>query len=111
MLSKPSHGHFSQSNAVRLKGPASQFVGIKNNTLSLQILQSIKQIKMYTEQLVEGEQSSHEIMDKMDSVIKTILGIGARNSTMIIRESGDISRFEKPCLCRPRSFCLSIREL
>ena len=97
LLSKSSHGHFNQSNAVRLKELASQSVGIKNNTLSLQILQSIKQIEMYTEQLAEVEQFIHEIMDKMDSVIKTIPGIGSLNGAMIIGEIGDISRFEKPC--------------
>lgn len=97
LLSKSSHGHFKQSTAVHLKELASQSVGIKNDTLSLQILQSIKQIEMYTEQLAEVDQSIRKIMDKMDSVIKTIPGIGALNGAMIIGEIGDISRFEKPC--------------
>ena len=97
LLSKSSHGRFKQSTAVHLKELASQSVGIKNNTLSLQILQSIKQIEMYTEQLAEVDQSIHEIMNKMDSVIKTIPGIGALNGAMIIGEIGDISRFDKPC--------------
>ena len=97
LLSKSSHGHFNQSNAVRLKELASQSVGIKNSTLSLQIFQSIQQIEMYTEQLAEVESSINEIMDKMDSVIKTIPGIGSLNGAMIIGEIGDISRFEKPC--------------
>ena len=97
LLSKSSHGHFKQSHAVQLKELASQSVGIKNDTLSLQILQSIQQIEMYTAQLAEVEASIHEIMDKMDSVIKTIPGIGYLNGAMIIGEIGDISRFEKPC--------------
>ena len=97
LLSKSSHGHFNQSTAVHLKELASQSVGIKNDTLSLQILQSIKQIEMYTEQLAEVEHSIHDIMERMDSVIKTIPGIGSLNGAMIIGEIGDISRFEKPC--------------
>lgn len=52
---------------------------------------------MYTEQLAEVDQSIHEIMDKLDSVIKTIPDIGAINGAMIIGENGDISRFDKPC--------------
>ena len=52
---------------------------------------------MYTSQLCEVESSIREIMDKMDSVIKTIPGIGYLNGAMIIGEIGDISRFEKPC--------------
>ena len=97
LLSKSSHGHFKQSHAVQLKELASQSVGIKNDTLSLQILQSIQQIEMYTAQLTEVETSIREIMDKMDSIIKTIPGIGYLNGAMIIGEIGDISRFEKPC--------------
>lgn len=97
LLSKSSRGHFKQSHAVQLKELASHSVGIKNNTLSLQILQSIQQIEMYNKQLSEVEASIHEIMDKMDSVIKTIPGIGYLNGAMIIGEIGNISRFEKPC--------------
>jgi transposase len=52
---------------------------------------------MYTEQLAEVEASIQEIMNKMDSVIKTIPGIGSLNGAMIIGEIGDITRFEKSC--------------
>lgn len=97
LLSKSSHGHFKQSNAVHLKELASQSVGIKNHTLSLQIFQSINQIEMYTQQLSEVETSIKDIMEQMDSVIMSIPGIGALNGAMIIGEIGDISRFEKPC--------------
>lgn len=97
LLSKSSRGHFNQSNAVRLKELASQSVGIKNSTLSLQIFQSIQQIEMYTAQLAEVESSIQDIMDKIDSVIKTVPGIGSLNGAMIIGEIGDINRFEKSC--------------
>ena len=97
LLSKSSHGHFKQSHAVQLKELAAQSVGIKNDTLSLQIFQSIQQIEMYTAQLNEVERSISEIMDKINSVIKTIPGIGNLNGAMILGEIGDISRFEKPC--------------
>lgn len=97
LLSKSSHGHFKQSHAVQLKELAAQSVGIKNDTLSLQIFQSIQQIEMYTAQLNEVERSINEIMNKINSVIKTIPGIGNLNGAMILGEIGDISRFEKPC--------------
>ena len=97
LLSKSSHGHFKQSHAVQLKELAAQSVGIKNDTLSLQIFQSIQQIEMYTAQLSEVERSINEIMDKINSVIKTIPGIGNLNGAMILGEIGNISRFEKPC--------------
>jgi transposase len=97
LLSKSSNGHFKQSTAVSLKELASQSVGTKNDTLSLQILQSIKQIELFTEQLAEVEESINSLMEQMNSVIKTIPGIGNLNGAMIIGEIGDINRFQKPC--------------
>jgi transposase len=97
LLNKTSMGHFNRSHAVKLKELASQSVGTKNDTLSLQIKQSIIQIELYTEQIKEVDESIHSLMDKIDSVIKTIPGIGAINGAMIIGEIGDIHRFKKPC--------------
>lgn len=97
LLYKSSKGHFKQSDAVRLKELASQSVGINNDTTSLQILQSISQIELYTQQLSEVEHTIQEIMDRFDTVLKTIPGIGSLNGAMIIGEIGDITRFKKPC--------------
>ena len=52
---------------------------------------------MYTQQLDEVEASIHEVINRMDSVIKTVPGVGDLNGTMIIREIKYISRFESPC--------------
>lgn len=97
LLHKSSKGHFKQSEAVHLKELASQSVGINDYTIGLQILQSINQIELFTQQLAEIEATIKDIMESMDSVIKTIPGIGFLNGAMIIGEIGDISRFEKPC--------------
>lgn len=97
LLNKTSKGHFGKQHAIALKELAAQSVGIKNDTLFLQILESIQQIEMYTQQLSDIENSIQEIMDKMDSVIKTIPGIGTLNGAMILGEIGGIIRFEKPC--------------
>ena len=96
LLKKNSKGHFGKQHAIALKKLASQSVGIKKDTLSLQFLQSINQIELFTSQFDEVEKSIHEIMDKMDSVVKTIPGIGNLNGTMMIGEIGDIKRFERP---------------
>ena len=97
LLNKTSRGHFKRSHAVHLRELAAQSVGTKDNTLSLQIRQSIIQIELYTEQLHEVEESIYSLMDEIDSVIKTIPGIGKLNGAMILGEIGDIKRFEKPC--------------
>jgi len=95
LLTKSSHGRFKRSTAVSLKELASQSVGTKNNTLSLQILQSIIQIELFTKQLAEVEKSIDDIMNDLDSVIKSIPGIGNVNGAMIIGEIGNINRFKK----------------
>lgn len=97
LLKKTSKGHYDKSHAIALKELASHSVGIKNDTISLQIFQSIQQIELYNSQLTVVDASIRETMDKIDSVIKTIPGIGTLNGAMIIGEIGDISRFEKPC--------------
>ena len=71
LLKKTSKGHYTKNHAIALKELASQSVGINDDTLSLQILQSIEQIEMYTQQISKVEASINEIMDHMDSVIKT----------------------------------------
>ena len=63
----------------------------------MQIFQAVSQIELFTQQLNEIDESINAIMDKLDSVIKTIPGIGSLNGAMIIGEIGDISRFKKPC--------------
>lgn len=97
LLKQTSKGHYTKNHAIALKELASQSVGINDDTLSLQIFQSIEQIEMYSQQISKVETSINEIMDNMDSVIKTIPGIGNLNGAMIIGEISDISRFEKPC--------------
>jgi transposase len=97
LLYKTSKGHFNKQSAIALKELARNSVGTKNDTLSLQITQSIIQIELFTEQLDEVENTINDIMDSMDSVIKTIPGIGNLNGGMIIGEIGDIHRFESPC--------------
>lgn len=97
LLYKTSKGHFDKQTAIALKELARSSVGTKNDTLSLQISQSIIQIELYTQQLLEVGNMINDIMSKMDSVIRTIPGIGNLNGAMIIGEIGDIHRFEKPC--------------
>lgn len=97
LLKKASKGHYTQSHAASLKELAAQSVGTKNDTLSLPISQSIVQIELFTTQLEQVDSSIKEIMDDLDSVIKTIPGIGTLNGAMIIGKIGDIKRFDKPC--------------
>lgn len=97
LLRKASHGHFNKDTAIALKELASKSVGTKNHTLSLQISQSIIQIELYDKQLQELDSIIKSLMDDMDSVIKTVPGIGSLNGAIILGEIGDIRRFNSSC--------------
>jgi transposase len=97
LLKKASQGHFKRDTAIALKELASKSVGTKNHTLSLQISQSIIQIELYDEQLQELDSTVKSLMDEINSVIKTVPGIGSLTGATILGEIGDISRFNSPC--------------
>ncbi len=96
LLNKTSRGHFGKDTAKALKALATNSVGTNNDILSLQIKQSIIQIRLLDSQIKEVNDSIKALMEKVDSVLKTIPGIGDLNGAMILGEIGDIRRFAKP---------------
>lgn len=97
LLRIASHGRFKKDSAIALKELASKSVGTKNHTLSLQISQSIIQIELFDQQLQELDETIKSLMEGIDSVIKTVPGIGSLNGAAILGEIGDIHRFPSPC--------------
>lgn len=97
LLRKASQGRFKKDTAIALKELASKSVGTKNHTLSLQISQSIIQIELYDQQLQELDMIIKSLMDEIDSVIKSVPGIGIHNGAAILGEIGDIHRFHSSC--------------
>jgi transposase len=97
LLRIASHGRFKKDSAIALKELASKSVGTKNHTLSLQISQSIIQIELFDQQLKELDEAIKTLMDGIDSVIKTVPGIGSLNGAAILGEIGDIHRFHSSC--------------
>lgn len=97
LLRVASHGHFKKDSAIALKELASKSVGTKNHTLSLQISQSIIQIELFDQQLQELDETIKSLMEEIDSVIKTVPGIGSLNGAAILGEIGDIHRFHSSC--------------
>jgi len=96
LLRKASHGHFGKEEAIALKSLAMSSVGVTNTCIPLQITQSISQIKLLDEQILQVDNSIKSIMLDLDSVIMTIPGIGFLNGAMILGEIGDINRFSSP---------------
>lgn len=68
--------------------------GIESLKFQLQLL--IKQISFIEEQVVEVEQKISELLDKLNSPITTIPGIGKVIGATILGEIGDIQRFSTP---------------
>ena len=96
ILSSNSHGHFKKDTAVELRVLAQKSVGSSDNSLSIQITQSIEQIELLDRQLEQIESEMKDIVSSLDSVIMTIPGIGYINGGMILGEIGDIHRFSSP---------------
>lgn len=96
LLSSNSHGHFKKETAVELRVLAQKSVGSSDNSLSIQISQSIEQIELLNKQLDLIESEMKDIVSSLDSVIMTIPGIGYINGGMILGEIGDIKRFSSP---------------
>ena len=96
LLSKASRGRFTKQDAVRLRKFAAVSVGIDSPILSLQIRQAIHQIELFTQQITQVDSSIIAAMERIDSPIMTIPGIGYINGAMILSSIGDVSRFPDP---------------
>ena len=96
LLASNSHGRFKKETAVELRVLAQKSVASSDNSLSIQISQSIEQIELLNKQLDLIESEMKDIVSSLDSVIMTIPGIGYINGGMILGEIGDIKRFSSP---------------
>jgi len=96
LLSTASRGHFGKAKAAELKSVAKRSIGNKNNDKSFQISHTITQIHLIESQLAETEKRIAELWNGVDTVLKTIPGIGVIDGAMIYSEIGDISRFRRP---------------
>jgi len=96
LLENASRGKLKRERAEALKALAKHSVASKNADKDFQIKQTIVQIQLIESQLAEIEEQITKLYDEVDSVIKTVPGIGAINGSMILSEIGDIKRFSKP---------------
>lgn len=96
LLSSASHGHFKKETALELRALAQKSVGNPDNSLSIQIAQTVEQIELLDSQVERIESEMKDIVSSLDSVIMSIPGIGFVNGGMILGEIGDIHRFSSP---------------
>jgi len=96
VLQKASRGRLGRERADLLKSLAKRSVASKSCDMSVQIRAVIPQIQLIEAQLKEVEHRIEKTFDALDSVIRTVPGIGAINGAMILSEIGDIRRFSNP---------------
>lgn len=97
LLSIASRGRYNTPEAIKLKDLAKSSIGVDNPSLSIQIKLLLEQIKLLSEQIEKCDLQIKSIMDKVDSVILSIPGIGYTLGAIILSEIADINRFSEPC--------------
>ena len=96
LLSDASRGKLSRARAEELKTLAKRSVAAKDCDMGFQVKNTIGQIRLIASQLQDVETHIGKIFDELDSVIRTVPGIGAINGSMILSEIGDVKRFSNP---------------
>lgn len=93
-----SRKKIGQITAEKLIDSAKNSFGVtfSRESFTFQLKLLIEQIKFIDDQVDECESKIKELMEKINSPITTIPGIGSVLGAVIISEFGDISRFNKP---------------
>ena len=95
ILKNVSRKDFVKNKITQISELAANSFGLKfcRDSFSLQLKLLIEQIKFIEAQVSDVETEIKTVLDKIDSPITTIPGIGDINAAVILGEIGDISRF------------------
>ena len=96
ILYTTSRGHYDRDTAIRFRNTARNSIGSVMPAKSLELMHTIKLIDELTAEIDEIESAIKEIMDKINSPIMSIRGVGYRLAAMIIAEIGDFDMFSSP---------------
>lgn len=98
LLAQLSRQKIGAAKAEKLKNAASHSFGITfaKNSFTFQLRALIEQISFIEQQVKETEEEISTLMEKLNSPITTITGIGNVTGAAIISEIGDISKFDSP---------------
>lgn len=94
LLSKASKGRYGKDSAILFRNTARDSVGSRMPAKSLELKHTVKLIYKLDAEIDEIESEIKQIMDKINSPILTIPGVGFRMGAMILAEIGDFSRFD-----------------
>ncbi len=98
LLAKLSRKQIGPAKAAQLKAAASCSFGVTfaKSSFTFQLKALIEQTAFIEKQVKETETEIAGIMEKLESPITTITGIGNITGAAIISEIGDISKFDSP---------------
>jgi len=94
LLEDSSHGRYSRDKAIEIRNAAINSIGTPMAAKSMELVHTIRLIRMLSEEIKEIEESIKAIMDELNSPIMTIPGISYRMGAMILAEVGDFERFD-----------------
>jgi transposase len=96
LLCSASKGHYKKDKAISIKETAASSIGCVMPAKSLELKHTIQLIRILSEEINEIELQIKEILEKINSPITSIPGIGFRMAAMILAEIGDFSNFDSP---------------
>ncbi len=93
LLAKASKGHHGIDKAQLLKDLVKESIGIDSKSLSLAIKQSAEEIILIYKQIEDIETLLKYHLEKSNTTLLSIPGIGIITGSIILAEIGDINRF------------------
>lgn len=96
ILNSASKGRLGNDKANEIKSVANESFGIRLalDSFSFEIKQLIEQIKFIEKQIAALEKQIQALLEKFDTPIQTLPGVGPVLGAIILSEIGDITRFK-----------------
>lgn len=96
LLETASKDRDKRDMALGIRDVARNSIGYRMFAKSLELQYTIRLICELNTEISEMEEQIQSIIDKLNSPITTITGLGFRMAAMILAEAGDFSRFDLP---------------
>ena len=96
LLYTASKGRYSKDKAIQIREAARNSIGTYIPAKVLELKHTIKIIREFDTEIAEIEEAIKTIMDKINSPITSVPGIGLNMAAMIIAEIGDFNNFDSP---------------
>lgn len=96
LLYSASKGRYNRDTAIKFRDAARSSIGTHMSAKALELKHTISLIRELTSEINDIEKEIESIMDKINSPITTIPGIGTNTAAVIISEIGDFNNFDSP---------------